>query len=215
MDKIVIFGAGGHAKVVVDVVERQGRYVIEAIFDDDKTKHVLLGYPVVHELEKVRQSGVTQGIIAIGNNWTRSAMVGRIRNMIPDFAFITAVHPFTSLGRNVRIGEGTVVMAGCCINPDTLIGKHCIVNTRASLDHENVVNDFANVSPGATTGGKVTLGEYCFIGLGAAIIQKVTVGAHSIVGAGAVVVKSVPEKVLAFGNPCRTIRPIDIGEKLV
>ena len=215
MDGIVVFGAGGHAKVVVDVLERQGLYKIEVVYDSDRNKRELFGYPIVHDLEQVRQLGVRQGIIGVGHNWTRSIISRQIREMIPDFRFITAVHPTASIGRGVRIGEGTVVMAGCCVNPDTVIGRHCIINTHASLDHENVLKDFANVSPGVVTGGNVALGEYCFIGLGAHIIQKVTIGAHTIIGAGATVVKDIPEKVLAFGNPCRSIRTISIGEKLV
>ena len=215
MDKIVVFGAGGHAKVVIDVVQKQGRFGIEAIYDDDRNKLDLFGYPIVHDMGQVRRLEVRRGIIAIGHNWTRFLMLGRIQEAIPDFTFISAVHPFTSLGRNVRLGEGTVVMAGCCINPETLIGSHCIINTHASLDHENVVKDFANVSPGVITGGKVTLEEYCFVGLGAKIIENIRIGAHTIIGAGATVVSSIPEKNLAFGNPCRLIRPVDIGEKLV
>lgn len=215
MDGIVVFGAGGHAKVVVDVVEHQGLYKIELVYDEDRNKPELFGYPIIHDLEQVRRSGFRQGIVAIGHNWTRSVLSKLIQDTIPDFRFITAVHPNASIGRNVRIGEGTVVMAGCCVNPDTVIGRHCIVNTHASLDHENLLQDFANVSPGVVTGGNVALDEFCFIGIGAQIIQKVTIGAHTIIGAGATVVKDIPEKVLAFGSPCRSIRTVSIGEKLV
>jgi sugar O-acyltransferase (sialic acid O-acetyltransferase NeuD family) len=215
MEKIVVFGAGGHAKVVIDTIEKHRCYEISAVYDTDRDKCEILGYPIIHDLEQVNLLDIQKGIVAIGHNWTRSLLVAHILKLFPELTFVTAIHPFTAIGKNVRIGEGTVVMAGCCINTDSVIGRHCIINTRASIDHENIVHDFANVSPGVTTGGNVVLGEYSFIGIGANIIQKSTIGAHAFVGAGSTVLRNIPEKTMSFGLPCKVIRSTKIGDKFV
>jgi sugar O-acyltransferase (sialic acid O-acetyltransferase NeuD family) len=215
MEKIIVFGAGGHAKVVIDVIERQAKYSIGFVYDTDPTKKNIMGYPILHDFERLKEQGLFQGIIAVGHNWSRSQLRQRIDVQLPGFSYVTAIHPNTSIGRNVKIGVGTVIMSGCCINSETHIGSHCIINTCTSLDHENIVEDFGNVSPGVTTGGKVKIGEYCFIGLGVNIIQKTNVGAHSVIGAGSLVIKELKDKVLAYGTPCKVIRPISIGDNFV
>lgn len=215
MEKIVVFGAGGHAKVVIDIIEREGRYTIGVVYDADHNKNNIMGYNIVHNLHILSEDGYNKGIIAVGHNWTRYQLLRNIESQVPGFSYITSIHPHTSIARNVKIGNGTVVMAGCCINSDSQIGNHCIINTHTSLDHENIVGDFANVSPGVITGGNVKIGEYSFIGIGVNIIQKTNIGAYTFIGAGSLVIDEIHDKVLAYGNPCKVIRSISSDEKLV
>ena len=97
-------------------------------------------------------------------------------------------------------------MHGSIIQSDTIIGRHCIINTKASIDHECVINDFVHISPGSVLCGNVIVGEGTWIGAGSIIIPGVKIGKNSIIGAGSVVVKDLPDGVVAYGNPCKVIR---------
>jgi sugar O-acyltransferase (sialic acid O-acetyltransferase NeuD family) len=209
MDQILVFGAGGHAKVIIDIIEKQGRYKIAGIVDRGGAD--LLGYKYLGGDDAVAGLGVKRGIVAVGDNFVREKIVAKIAAVVPDFEFVTAVHPSAQLARGVVLGAGSVVMAGACLNTDTRVGAHCIINTQSSLDHECAIADFASIAPGAILGGNVTVGAGSAVCLGAKIIHKVGVGTGSVVGAGAVVVEDVPAGVLAFGVPCRVIKKREPG----
>lgn len=210
MKNILVFGAGGHAKVIIDIIEKQGIYHISGIIDDNKSVqgNIVCGYQVIGSLEELPniKKDIYGGIIAIGNNYQRAKVSSLITDILPAFKFITAIHPFTAIARCVTIGEGTVVMAGAVINTDSFVGKHCIINTRASLDHDNIIGDFATIAPNAVTGGNVKVGSFSTIALGANVIHGRTIGEHTIVGAGSTVVKDIPSYVVAYGTPARVIR---------
>jgi sugar O-acyltransferase (sialic acid O-acetyltransferase NeuD family) len=206
MDKIVVFGASGHAGVVVDIIEKQGLYAIAGLIDSFlPAGQERLGYRVLgteHDLpDLIGGHGIAGGVVAIGANITRCRMASRILDRLPDFRFVSAVHPSAQIARGVSIGPGTVVMAGAVINTNTQIGEHCIVNTRASVDHDCVLERFSSLGPGAVTGGNVRLGEYSVLALGASVIHGRTIGAHAVVGAGATVINDIPELVVAYGTP--------------
>jgi sugar O-acyltransferase (sialic acid O-acetyltransferase NeuD family) len=216
MDAIAIFGAGGHGKVVVDILEREGRCRIGAVYDAGRVEvDQFLGYPLVHEIKDILNLKIRRGIVAIGDNGTRRKLVEAIQGVFPSFEFISATHPSANIGRNVQMGQGTVVMPGACINVDSVIGDHCIINTHASIDHENRLADYVNVSPGVTTGGQVKIGYGAFIGIGATLLEKRHVGDHSFIGGGAVVTSNIPDHALAYGVPCRVVRALKTGEKLM
>ena len=203
-ESVVVFGAGGHAKVIVDILEQMGKFRIAALVAPNGAGTKVMGYPVVAAIPK----GVKAGVIGIGDNFRRS----QVAEEIPGFRFVAAVHPSAILGRGVEIGAGTVVMAGAVINPETKIGKHCIVNTRASIDHDCTLGDFASVGPGSTLGGKVKLGSFTAFGLGANCIHEITIGEHSVIGAGAAVVENIPALSVAYGNPCKVARKRNPGD---
>lgn len=209
MRPVVLFGAGGHARVVADILEKQGTWRIAAVIAQDHPHGDFLGYPVRSSLDGLN---VGEGVVAIGDNWTRARVAEQILAERPDFHFVTPVHPSAQIGRDVTLGPGTVVMAGVCINPGTRVGAHCIINTRASVDHDNVIEDFASLAPGVTTGGNVRVGPYSAVGIGATCVHGRRIGEHAVIGAGAVVCADVPERVVAYGVPCRVIRPRAAGE---
>jgi sugar O-acyltransferase (sialic acid O-acetyltransferase NeuD family) len=140
-------------------------------------------------------------------------MAEKIRLLAPDFTFITAVHPSAQIGREVSIGAGAVLMAGTVVNSDSRIGAHCILNTKSSLDHDCVMDDFSSLAPGVTTGGVVQIGAYSAISLGANIIHGKNIGAHTIIGAGALVRENILDHCVAYGVPARVIRKRAEGEK--
>ena len=218
MDEILLIGASEHAKVVMDVIEKEGKYSIQGLIDSYKPAgEDVFGYKILgaeDTLVGLFESGkVAGGIITIGDNWTRHKVAENIRAILPEFKFITAVHPAASIARGVTIGAGSVLMAGVVVNSDSKIGEFCILNTRSSLDHDCVMGVFSSLAPGVTTGGKVSIGEFSAIGLGASIIHGVTIGEQTVLGAGAVAVKDIPDHCVAFGVPAMVLRKRQAGEK--
>lgn len=197
-----IYGAGGHAKVIIEILEAQ-EVRVKGVFDDNPNGDQLLGYPLFKgcRLDLLEEDRL---IIAIGDNGARQCVVERLGLSVDNFG--TAVHPDAILSKRAKIGKGTVVMQGAVINSCTCIGVHSIVNTGATIDHDGVIGNFCHISPHATLCGAVTVGDSTQIGAGSVVIPGVHVGSHSLIGAGSVVVTDIPDNVLAYGNPCRIVR---------
>ena len=218
MNQILLIGASEHAKVVMDVIEKEGKYQIHGLIDSYKPAgEDVFGYKILgaeDKLAKLFQSGeVLGGIITIGDNWTRHLMAEKIRSLLPDFKFISAIHPSASIARGVTIGAGTVLMAGVIVNSDSRIGESCILNTKSAHDHDCVMGDFSSLAPGVTTGGKVSIGAFSAISLGANVIHGVKIGEHVVLGAGAVTLKDIPDHSVAYGVPAKVIRKRQAGDK--
>ncbi len=190
-----IIGAGGHAKVIIEIIEAMGGTVI-AVNDNDLQKTTVLGYPVTDQLP----SADSIVVIAIGNNHTRKKIASALA-----MSFGTAVHPKANISSRCLIGKGTVVMAGATINSETNIGKHCIINTNASVDHDCALADFVHISPGASIAGGVIIGEGSHIGIGSSIIPGIKIGQWATIGAGAVIIEDVPDYAVVVGVPGKII----------
>jgi sugar O-acyltransferase (sialic acid O-acetyltransferase NeuD family) len=213
--RIVIVGASGHAKVVADIVEREGKYAIAGLIDSFREAGAsAFGYRILGSERDlsgtVQDEGIGGAIVAIGDNWHRARMAFALARM--DIPFVSAVHPSAIVARDVALGAGTVVMANAVVNPGARLGMHCIVNTRVSIDHDCTLGDFASVAPGATLGGEVVLGDFAAVGLGADVIHQRRIGAHAVIGAGALVLRDVPGHCVAYGMPARVIRSREEGE---
>lgn len=187
-----LHGAGGHAKVIVEILKSVGQKV-EGLVDTDSEIKDLNGIPVYHG-----ETDFSPVIVSIGNNATRKKVAEKL-----NCEFGTAVDASAIVSDSAKIGEGTVVMQGAIIQVEAEIGRHCIVNTGASVDHECRIGDYVHISPHATLCGDVTVGEGAWIGAGATVIQGVKIGKWSVIGAGSVVVEDIPDNVMAFGNPCK------------
>lgn len=207
---LVIWGAGGHASVVADVVRSSGAATIAGFLDDmNPRRHgtAFCGVRILggHEqFEILRRDGVAHILVAIGDNSLRA----RVAEMAQaaGFALFTAVHPRAVVASEAGLGAGSVVMAGAVINPGARVGRNVIVNTGATVDHDCVLEDDVHISPGAHLAGAVRVGRATWIGIGAAVIQGLRIGERVVVGAGAVVVKDLPDAVVAYGNPARVVR---------
>ena len=196
---VYLYGASGHAKVIIEILEATG-IPVKALFDDNPEIKSLIGYEVLGPL---KQDQIPPGkfIISIGRNSLRHKMASRF-----SLDYTTAIHPTATISTRTKIGQGTVIMGHAIVNADTLIGEHVIVNTSASVDHDCHLSDFVHISPNATLSGGVTVGEGSHIGSGAVIIPNIRIGKWAMVGAGAVVYKDVPDFATVVGNPCRIIK---------
>jgi sugar O-acyltransferase (sialic acid O-acetyltransferase NeuD family) len=191
---IVLYGAGGHGKVIENILQCIGENQIT--FWDDEEKHHFLSQVSKPSIKKV----AFRCIISIGHNKTRKMVSKTIQAQ-----FMEAIHPAAIVALGVTIGMGTVVMAGAVINPGVHIGVHCIINTAATIDHDCHLESFVHISPGAHLAGDVHIGEGTLIGMGSNIIQGVTIGKWATVGAGSVILKNVPDYAVVVGVPGRII----------
>jgi sugar O-acyltransferase (sialic acid O-acetyltransferase NeuD family) len=215
---IVVVGSSGHAKVVIDIIEKEGLHCIIGLIDAYREVGAeTLGYRVLGgELDLprlVEEHDLSGLVVAIGDNHVRGRVTELIAARCPYLTFITAVHPQASVARAVKLGGGTVVMAGAVINSSCEIGPGCLINTRASLDHDSVMAPFSSLAPGAVTGGGCHIGTYSAVGMGALLLHRLHIGDHSVIGAGAVVTRSVGNLCVSYGTPARTIRQREPGEK--
>jgi len=215
-NNVVVVGSGGHAKVIIDIIEKQDSFSIIGLIDGfRKPGTEIYGYKVLGGeaiLATADYKDITHGIVAIGDNWVRSRVATTIKQLKPDCSFIKAIHPSANLARDVIIGEGTAVMAGAIINSGTVIGSHCIINTNASVEHDNTLGSFVAIAPGAVTGGNVTIGDFSTVGLGAKVIHKIAIGTHSLIGAGAVVIEDIGNQAVWYGIPARLARKRAVDE---
>ena len=202
-DKYVnIIGSGGHAKVVISLL-RSLDYQPLGIYDDDPRKKgtELMGVPIRGAVETIIYEREIPSIIAIGNNDVRK----RISNAYK-LNWLTLIHPRAYIDDTAKIDEGSVVFAGSIVQPFTRIGKHVIINTSASIDHDCIIGDFCQIAPGVHLSGTVSLGEGSFLGTGCCTIQNISVGEWTTVGAGAVVIHNLPSNCVAVGVPAKIIK---------
>ena len=210
MKKICLFGGGGHAKVLADLITCVGGYQIEGYFASEASNSFRC--PYLGDDAQFSNSSCEMGVIAIADNSTRKKLAAQILKSKPHFQFATLIHPRACVALDVQLGEGSVVFAGSVINAGTSVGSHCIVNTNASLDHDNRLSDFSSVAPGVVTGGSVSLGALTALCLGVKVVHGVNVGEETVVGAGSLVLEDLPLQVLAYGSPCQVIRKREANE---
>ena len=215
-NNIIIFGASGHGSVILDSIEKEGKYNVIGFLDTFKkkgTKHC--GYPVLGSEEDIPSILATEnvfaGVIAIGDNWQRKLMYDKITSISSKFEFVNCIHPSAIIEKNVTIGKGTVVMAGVIINSSATIMDHCILNTNSLLEHDCVMNNFSSLSPGVNTGGNMVLGNGSAICIGVTVVEDIKIGDHTVIGAGSLVVDDLPDEVVAYGTPARIIRKRKVG----
>jgi sugar O-acyltransferase (sialic acid O-acetyltransferase NeuD family) len=196
-----IIGAGGHAKVVIDILEEEGT-PIEAIWDDSTNLKFLYKHKIQGKISFYKQNINSQAIIAVGDNRVRK----EIANLLNKSSFGKAIHPKSYIASRVQVGDGSMVMANVAINTSCIIGEHVIINTNASVDHDCQLEDFVHISPNVALAGNVYVGEGSHIGIGATVIQNLKIGKWVIIGAGAVVINNIPDYAVVVGVPGKIIK---------
>ncbi len=217
--RVVVYGAGGHGKVVADILLRTSRCELLGFVDDGREAGtrvfelpVLGGRQWLRDLADAKADAAGEQerpsvALGIGDNGARERTFAFCREL--GLEVITAVHPTAAVAPSTRLGEGTVVMANASVNPGAVLGPGAIVNTGAVVEHDCRVGAFAHLSPNATMGGGATLGEGTHLGLGAVVLPGVSVGDRTVIGAGAVVNRNIDGGVVAHGVPARVTRRID------
>lgn len=207
MSRLLILGAGGHAKVVAETAMTVGLWDDIAFLDDRyPTLSAVLNLPVIgcfSDASAFRES-FSYAVVAIGHNDSR---IGWLRQMEgAGYALPTLVHSKAYVSPYAVLGVGTVVFAQAAVNADATLGRGVIVNTGATVDHDCFIGDGVHVCPGAHLAGEVRVGAHSCIGIGAIVIQRTDVGEGVTVGAGAVVVNAVPAGVTVAGVPARILK---------
>ncbi len=204
MHKTVIFGAGGHARVISDIFN----YLAVPVFgfiDDAPSFLQLDGLPVYSSTDPVWVKLMEFNfIVAIGDNRVRASIFKRliVKGGVP----ITVVHPSAVVSKRALIGPGSVVMAGAIVNPGATVGVNCILNTGCSVDHDCILGDHVHLCPGVRLAGNVSVGSQTMLGTGCCVAPGQNIGSNSLIGAGAVVVKNLPDFCCAYGNPAQVHR---------
>jgi sugar O-acyltransferase (sialic acid O-acetyltransferase NeuD family) len=199
---MILYGASGHARVIVEILENSG-IIIDRLFDDNNKISSLLGYECgLFDKSKIFDS---QLIVSVGDNKTRKSIVERIGNV----NFGIAVDKSAVVSKRTKIMEGSVLMPGVVINSGTKIGKHVIINTNSSVDHDCIIENYVHISPGSSISGNVYIKEGAHIGTGASVIPNISIGKWSIVGAGCVVINNIPDFAVVVGNPGKIIKTLN------
>lgn len=206
---IGIIGTGGHAKVILDILQKSKREQLFEFFTASMT-HIepifdnFTVYPDRQDLLLQRSFFIKEWHVAIGNPFIRGQKIDFLQEH--HLNVISAIHHRAILAEDVKIGEGTSIMAGAVVNPSVNLGRGCIVNTTASLDHDCQVGDYVNIGPGSKLAGGVQIGSLTELGTGAIVIPNKRIGRKCVIAAGAVVVNNVPDGSLAMGVPAKIVK---------
>lgn len=208
MEKIIIIGGGGHAKVLIEIVKLSGQYEIIGILDPQLEVDInIAGVSVLGNddlLEGLHKKGVMNACIAIGSikdNIRRKILYEKVKQM--GFTIPFLIHTQTILSENVKISEGVQVMAGAIIQTGSEVEENTIVNTGSIVEHDCLIDRHVHICPGVVISGGCEISEGAFIGAGATIVQGIKIGENVIVGAGAVVVDDIPDGAKVMGIPAK------------
>ena len=202
MNKIMLIGAGGHGRVVLEALTSLGIKPF-GFYDDNMEKgRIIDGIEVKGTiLEFMNIEEEYDFVVCIGKNSIRKTLFERMKEKGKNP--LTVIHPKAYVTNNAVIGEGTVVCAGAIVSAGAVIGENCIINTNCSIDHECIIQNHSQVQPGAVLTGNVLIGEMSIIGSGAIIIPGIKIGEKSFVGAGAVVTKNLEPGKVWVGVPAK------------
>ena len=216
--RVLILGAGGHGRVVLDILLQTREYDIIGFLDNNPDIHGrrVDGIPVrggIDDLERIRaESRVGGAIIAIGDNGVRRGLARQMEQT--GIELINAVHPSATLAYNATIGRNVVIAAGAVVCANCQIGDSVILNTGCIIDHQTMVGEGSHICPGVRIAGRVKVEPGVFIGIGATVVPKVTLGCEAIVGAGAVVLEDVLPMATVVGVPAVPIKLASASEDI-
>lgn len=203
---IVVVGAGGHAKVVIEALWAMGAFEVVGLTDPSTSCLELLGVPVLggdELLPGLLAQGVASAVVAIGSNRLRQQIGQRLLRL--GFVLPVVVHPSALISPSATIGQGTVVMARAVVGTLARVGELVIINTCAIVEHDNNIGHAAHIAPGTALAGGVRVGDRALLGIGSAVRPDISIGDDSIVGAGSAVVTDVPSGFTVAGTPARKL----------
>lgn len=209
--KLLLIGAGGHCKIILDLLLHSQEYEVVGIIDlKERLQDNIFGVKVIGtdlDIPKFFKKGIKHCFISIGSVGDPSLRI-KMYNIARKsrFVFPNLIHPSALISSRASLGDGNYIAPGVIINVGTRIGNNCIINTGAVIEHDCAIGDFVHIASGVTLGGNVSVNRNTHIGAGSSVIQGIKIGINSIIGAGSVIVKDIEAGCLAFGNPCKFIR---------
>lgn len=214
----MIVGASGHGCVVADAVGHLDVFELVGFLDDSESASIARAFgPLLGKVGDaevlMRLHQTHQVVVAIGDNYTRRAVVTRLTALCPHVIFPPIVHSRAIVSRSSTVGEGSVICAGAVLGAGSVVGRFAIVNTAAALDHHSTLSDYASLGPSSAVGGDAIIGEGTAVGMGAMTHHGIRIGAWSVLGSGSVANNDVPDGVVAFGAPVRIIRSRAANER--
>jgi len=209
---LVIFGSGGHAVSVANIALTIG-YKIEGFIDKSKAGFNLLGYKILGNISELQKIEALSFAIAVGDNFARESVYKDLVSEIPNLCFPPLVHPSAIISFFSVIGEGTIVMPKAVIGPNSKVGKFCLINTQASIDHDCSMLDYSSLAPGAITGGMVKIGLRSALSIGAKVKHGLNIGDDCVIGANSYLNEDLPNNQVAYGTPAKQIRMRKIGDE--
>lgn len=206
IQKTVIIGAGGHSKVIIDILQHDESIEIVGCTDYSDKKEVM-GFPILGDdsiLPSLFEGGIRHAFVAIGDNKRRFNIATQVQHL--GFTLINAISPSAYISSSAQLGRGIAIMPNAVLNAEAQIHNYSIINTGASIDHESIIEQACHVAPGVTLSGNVHVKEGSFLGTGSNVIDGITIGAWSILGAGSVAIRNIPGSCVAVGVPARVIK---------
>jgi sugar O-acyltransferase (sialic acid O-acetyltransferase NeuD family) len=219
MENIVIYGAGGFAREVFQLIEdinKKNKLYNFLGFVQDNSKNLeekIYGFPILDGMNWLEKHKETLVVIGIGNTCAKRKIAMRLEEQNINSPVL--IHPNVIAGRNVEFGKGSIICASNVITVDIKIGMHVILNLDCTVGHDAIIEDFSTVAPGSHISGNVHIGQGTDVGTGSSIIQGMQIGAWSVLGAGAVVSKNIPDNVTAVGVPARPVKEREPGWHLL
>ncbi|SDC72844.1 MULTISPECIES: acetyltransferase [unclassified Candidatus Frackibacter] len=209
--KVVLIGAGGHAKVVIDLLKSNNNIKIIGMIDKNKNRlgEKILDIPIIASDKELIQTKkkVNNTLIAVGgtgDNRLRVKLYNKVKEL--GYNFINAIHPNSIIGEEVDLGNANTIMAGVILNSGVKLGTNNIINTGAILEHDVEIGNHVHIAPGVKLSGGVKISDYSHLGTGVTVIQGINIGGNSLIGAGSVIIDDVPDNSLVVGNPGRIIK---------
>ena len=205
-EKIIIFGCGGHARSIANILFESKKYEIIAFIGNNIQSKKLLNVRTIKENKFFENKLYCKNfIIGIGDISKRENCYKKVMKYYPNAKFPTIIHPNTSISKNVKLGIGTVVMSNVVVNISSKIGKFCILNTSSTIEHDCIIEDYVSIAPNSSIAGTCHVKKRSFIGIGSSIINNIKIGSSVIVGAGSSVVKNLSSNNTYVGNPAKKI----------
>lgn len=208
---LIVIGAGVHAVSVANVALSAG-YKIHHFADKNKSGLELLGYKIIGDIGDLKDIDSYSFGIAVGDNAMRERIYNELIAKYPSLHFPTLIHQSATVCLFSSIGYGTVVMPNAVIGPNTKVGKFCLINTQASIDHDCVMLDYSSLAPSSVTGGTVQIGIRSALSIGATIKHGLKIGNDCVVGANSYLNKDLPNNQVAYGTPAKQVRTRNIGD---
>jgi UDP-perosamine 4-acetyltransferase len=207
--KVVIIGGGGHAKVVIDAMQRSATHILAGILSTGNETEVY-GVPVLGGddlLPTLRDQGIEGFFVAIGSNVVRRKLFDKA--VAAGLTPVNVIHPSAVISPHVTLGSGIVVMANGVINPGSTIGDNVIINTGTTVDHDADIGADVHIAPGSHLAGNVTVGAGSFLGVGTVVIPGITIGQRVVIGAGTAVYRNLPDDAKVVGGAMRYLSAME------